>query len=195
MMNYKIIDSENFKPANWPGGTTTQLFIYPPSADYQKRDFQFRLSTATVETEKSDFTPLPGFSRKLMVLSGEITICHDGHYSRQLKKFDAHEFEGGWKTSSIGKCTDFNLMTAGKTSAELRAVVIKENQSVQCEIRENSDWVFMYLYSGKVSIYINDRNIILKKGDLLVSDQPSIISFEIFGFENSEMVISEIDLP
>jgi len=110
-MGYSIITSHYLQPVSWSGGTTTELFIFPLTSDYHKRNFQFRLSTATVEKDKSDFTRLIGISRKLMVLDGKITLNHKDHYSRQINKFDVDEFEGDWKTSSIGKCTDFNLMT------------------------------------------------------------------------------------
>ena len=191
-MEYQIIASENFQPKRWSGGTTTELFIFPPTADYEKRNFQFRLSTAKVETEKSDFTSLPGISRKLMILFGKIAINHEGHYSRQLDKYDLDEFEGDWKTSSVGKCTDFNLMMTGKTSGELSAMAIKEKQHISYNIKENCDWLFMYLYSGKVSIEINHKTAILNKGDLLVVNNPPIINPEVLGIVNSDLVFSEI---
>lgn len=56
--------------SNWSGGTTTQLFIYPPEASYAARNFLFRISTATVETETSTFTDLTGFNRILLLLNG-----------------------------------------------------------------------------------------------------------------------------
>ncbi len=126
MQKFELLKS--FKSNKWAGGLTTQLFIYPPTSDYQQLIFSFRISTATVTTEKSDFTILPGVSRKLMVLDGEITLYHENHHTKQLHKFDIDIFEGAWKTSSHGKCTDFNLMTTGKTIGELEAVIIKKSQ-------------------------------------------------------------------
>ncbi len=32
----EIIKSDAFKKSTWSGGTTTQLYIYPQNADYQK---------------------------------------------------------------------------------------------------------------------------------------------------------------
>ena len=191
-MDYTIITSENFKPASWSGGTTTQLFIFPPTASYQERNFQFRLSTATVEVEKSDFTALPGFSRKLMILAGEITISHEGHYTKQLNRFDVDSFEGHWKTSSVGKCTDFNLMTTGSATGEISACVVEKGTSVSVSIKENCDWFFIYLSSGKISIEIDNKITTLSKGDLLVFNKPTIRNLEIKGIENSELVISEV---
>ncbi|MDF1551007.1 MAG: HutD family protein, partial [Bacteroidales bacterium] len=104
-MEFTIYKPEDFKTSTWSGGTTTQLFIYPSSADYLKRNFDFRISTAKVTVAKSDFTSLPEISRKIMILEGEITIQHQNRYSKQLKKFDIDEFEGDWKTSAIGTCT------------------------------------------------------------------------------------------
>jgi len=191
-MGYSIITSHYFQPVSWSGGTTTELFIFPLTSDYHKRNFQFRLSTATVEKDKSDFTRLIGISRKLMVLDGKITLNHKDHYSRQINKFDVDEFEGDWKTSSIGKCTDFNLMTSGNTRGEIKAIVVENEQSVIWNINEDCDWVFMYILSGKVRIEINNKTVTINKGDLLISNLPSISNFEINGIEKSELVFSEI---
>jgi environmental stress-induced protein Ves len=72
----QIMTIEHYKNSdliinNWSGGITTQLAIYPKDANYKKQNFQFRISTATVEIEESVFTKLPGVSRKLMILNGE----------------------------------------------------------------------------------------------------------------------------
>ena len=192
-MEFTLITSENFKPVCWSGGTTTELFIFPPTADFHKRNFQFRLSTATVETDKSDFTQLNGISRKLLVLEGQVTLIHEEHYSRQLNKFDVDEFEGRWKTSSIGKCIDFNLMTAGKTSGELKAVIFEKEQ-IFFKIKENCDWFFIYLFSGKAAIDLNNRIVSINKGDLLVINVLTTRNIEISGAENSELVFIEITL-
>ena len=110
-MRINILQASNYILSQWSGGSTTQLFVYPLTADYATRNFEFRLSTATVEAEKSAFTSLPGFHRKLMILAGEITITHENRYSKLLNPFTVETFEGDWKTSSAGKCTDFNVMT------------------------------------------------------------------------------------
>ena len=193
-MAYKIITSEYFQPAGWSGGTTTELFIFPLSADYQLRNFQFRLSTSTVETDKSDFTSLYGISRKLMVLAGKMTLRHEDHYSRRLNKFDVDEFEGDWKTSSTGKCTDFNLMTTGKITGKLTAIVIQKEQYVNLNIKENCDWFIIYIYTGKVRIDINNKITTINTGDLLILSKLTTRSFVIKGIENSELVFSEISL-
>jgi environmental stress-induced protein Ves len=192
-MEYRIIPCEKFKSVTWPGGKTTQLFIFPPTADYRQQNFSFRISTATVEAETSEFTSLPGISRKLMVLEGTTNLYHQGHHSRQLHKFDVDEFEGDWKTTSVGKCTDFNLMTTGKTNGNLKAMVIETNQQLNYATKENLDWVFLYVFKGTVKVTINNKMSIINKGDLLVIMKP-MTYFEMNGLENSELVFAEIQL-
>ena len=100
-MKYKILQPTNFESINWSGGTSTQLYIHPPTANYQKRNFDFRISTAKVETEKSDFTPIPGVTRHLMILSGNIHISHKNQYEKHMNPFDQDLFIGDWETSSF----------------------------------------------------------------------------------------------
>lgn len=95
----------------WSGGITTQLAIWPEDADYASRRFDWRISSAAVEDERSTFTPLPGVHRHIMTLGGEMTLTHEGIRTRMLKPLsDVEEFEGEWRTTSVGRCTDFNLM-------------------------------------------------------------------------------------
>lgn len=106
------------KTSTWSGGTTTELAIFPKNALYLERNFDFRISTATVDVEKSDFTSLVGFSRFLMILDGEMELIHEtfedsnevNQYTKKLKQFDFDFFDGSWKTESIGKVRDFNVI-------------------------------------------------------------------------------------
>ncbi len=129
-----------------------------------------------------------------MVLAGKMTLRHEDHYSRRLNKFDVDEFEGDWKTSSTGKCTDFNLMTTGKITGELTAIVIQKEQYVNLNIKENCDWFIIYIYTGKVRIDINNKITTINTGDLLLLNKLTTRSFGIKGIENSELVFSEISL-
>lgn len=191
-MNFNILPSSVFQTRTWSGGTTTELFIFPQNSNYQENNFQFRLSTAKVEAEKSDFTSLPGVSRKLMVLSGSTTLIHEGHHSKQLNPFDVDSFEGDWKTTSKGKCTDFNLMTTRSTNGILRGMEIKKEESLHYEIIPTCSWFFIYVIAGGLSFLYKSQASTLQKGDLLVLEQPTITNIEIHGLENSGLVIVEI---
>ncbi len=191
-MNYKTIKKESLECKKWSGGTTTQLFISPKDADYGKRNFSFRLSTATVEVEKSDFTALPGVSRKLMILDGKIDIAHQNHHSKQLNKFDVDDFEGDWNTSSVGRCTDFNLMTTGNTKGEIKAIAIGKKEETSYKIASSNNWLFIYAFSGKISVNINEAREILNEGDSIAIENASGCNIGITGIENSELVFAEV---
>lgn len=191
-MKFTHISSEEFKINTWSGGTTTQLFIYPPTTNYQQQNFNFRLSSATVEIEESTFTLLPRVSRKLMILEGNITINHKNHYSKQLKKWDIDSFEGNWETSSIGKCTDFNLMTTGNTSSDLSFLKLGKGKNINYELEDQWDWIFIFVVSGKLNI--KDHLQCLKTGDLFVIKDVISSMAQITCSENSELVISKIKI-
>ena len=58
-MKIRSVNKDDFKTTRWSGGTTTEFFIYPTGADYQKRKFAARISSAVIEDEYSKFTELP----------------------------------------------------------------------------------------------------------------------------------------
>ncbi len=96
--------------SKWSGGTTTQLAIFPPTAYYADRDFLWRVSSATVDLEESDFTPLPDYDRLIATLEGGIELTHNGGPTLTLRPLEVHAFSGGDVTHSRGRCRDFNLM-------------------------------------------------------------------------------------
>ncbi len=191
-MSYSIITADKYNTINWSGGTSTQLYIYPETSDYALRNFDFRLSTAKVEVEKSDFTSLPNVSRKIMILDGEIEISHKNHYTKKLKEFDIDEFEGDWQTSSIGVCTDFNLMTRGDTKGELTSMSLIKDQMTDYPIINKMAKIFIYLYSGKISFNIDSESHILNRGELLELNMLKVETLQFSAHESSELIVSRI---
>lgn len=187
-----IISSEQFTPSPWSGGETTELLLHPSSSKYSKRDFDFRLSTATVEVETSIFTPLQGVSRTLMVLDGEMTLTHEGQHTKTCGKFEIDKFNGDWKTSSVGKCTDFNLMTKGKAFGTLDGLMIKVGQTQGYQNTDEPCRLFIYVYNGQVSVTANNKPNTINKGDLLIINEFGNSQVTIHGFEESELVICKI---
>lgn len=111
-MNYKIdiIENINFKTSNWSGGKTTELYIYPKDSVYKNLDFNWRISSATVELDHSTFTKLPGITRYICTLNGNLSIKHNNENLINLLPFHIHKFQGDSDTESFGQVTDFNLM-------------------------------------------------------------------------------------
>lgn len=118
----RIIRKEEQNTGTWAGGTTTQLAIWPPEADYKLRNFEWRMSSARVDLEESPFTSLPGIHRLIMILEGKVHLIHEGHHETTLDAFDQDSFEGSWNTLSRGRCVDFNLMTAAGCCGRLEAL-------------------------------------------------------------------------
>lgn len=109
----KILKRSEAKVSGWSGGTTTEWFIWPPEAQYSKRDFQCRISTAKVELAESLFTPLPGVDRFIAPLDANLTLTHNSHLTLTLHPLQVHEFPGDWQTVSRGTAQDLNLMLCG----------------------------------------------------------------------------------
>lgn len=100
--------------STWSGGTTTQLFIWPENADYASREFQLRISSATVELAESDFTSLPGVERYIIPLDGSFTLTHPLVDPIFLDPWATpYRFCGETPTHCVGVATDFNLMLKG----------------------------------------------------------------------------------
>lgn len=109
-MEWKLLKRSDYRTSRWPGGTTTQLAIAPEGAQYAGRDFLWRISSAQVELEHSDFTPLPDYDRFLAVLAGELELKVGDEPRTPLPRLTVRSFDGGVPTQSWGRCTDFNLM-------------------------------------------------------------------------------------
>lgn len=101
---------EAFTVSQWSGGSTTQIAIFPPEAQYADRSFLWRISSATVNLPESDFTPLPDYNRYISLLEGSIQLTHGSGCPVALTPGEIHRFDGGVATRSQGTCVDFNLM-------------------------------------------------------------------------------------
>lgn len=109
-MKTYLFKEEDYNTSRWTGGQTKELAIYPAESKYLDRNFIWRLSSATVEVEESDFSKLPDYDRVLMVLEGEVVLSYEGQRVARLKELEQDRFDGAWKTKSFGKITDYNLM-------------------------------------------------------------------------------------
>jgi len=167
-ISYFIRAKNSARTTSWSGGTTSELYIYPENSFYAERNFSFRISTATVEQDESDFTKLPGFKRHLMLLEGELSLEHENHYAIKLNLLEQDFFSGEWQTKSRGKCSDFNLMTADGYAGSL--AITDENAELSLSTDEFSAF---YCLNDKASaqIFIDNNEPItleLNKDDFLI---------------------------
>jgi uncharacterized protein len=192
-MPYHLHPPHSFHTTRWAGGTTTELYIAPAGADFKQRNFQFRLSTATVEVEESVFSPLEGFNRTLLVLSGQITLHHQGHHSRALGSGEADRFYGGWHTSCLGTCVDFNLMTAPGTQGDLQAKKLAPGERWEFQPHPDVAHTFLYLFSGEIIANFQQEEVSMPEGHLLeIATDPVIPSFLIQSKAPSMLVLVTI---
>ena len=163
----EIIKSDAFKKSTWSGGTTTQLYIYPQNADYQKRNFKFRISIATTELMESTFTKLEGVKRIISILKGNMTLSHKNKYDITLAPYKIDRFSGDWDTASKGKVKDFNRMLKD-CDGDFWYKEINGNENII--LGEEELIFFIYCISGKIEISGNS----LFENELAVGKEKNI---------------------
>ena len=170
---YRIIRKGELPVSRWSGGTTTQLAIWPEGAVYAERNFVWRVSSARVETQESEFTSLPGVARCLMVLDGTLHLEHEGRYETELVQFAQDNFSGSWTTRSRGRVTDFNLMTtAGEGRVQLLELGASSRREVELmpvvEAWRGVSEVFYLLADGILLVLPDGTEHKVSAGDVLV---------------------------
>lgn len=142
------LTKNEYEVSAWSGGTTTQLAIFPPEAKYAERDFLWRVSSAAVALEESDFTALPDYDRLIATLQGEIVLTHNGGAPLRLRPFEVHAFSGADATHSRGRCTDFNLMLRrGKAKGSMEALRLTD-KPVPLPSPSKGEWLLLYCVEG-----------------------------------------------
>lgn len=169
-LKLKIIEKADIKTANWSGGTTKELYIYPEDKKYGDRDFTYRISTATVDLEESTFSLLPKYNRYLMILDGEMHINHKGYHHLDMKQFDIDIFHGSWETTSRGRVIDFNLMTSEKCDGTIK--YHKNFESLKFKTKDDEHKV-LYIYKGKI-----EGSEIYNEGDVIILESNEYIKLE-----------------
>ena len=170
-MKTYLYKEENYTLSAWSGGQTKELAIYPRGQKYIDREFIWRLSSATVETDESDFTRLPDYDRVLMVLDGEVVLEYNGERVAKLKTLEQDSFDGAWKTKSYGKVTDFNLMVRKGNEGYLdllRPQSEKQMCGSTCESALPLCAHALYCKEGYLLVSIGEKTQMVQPGQLFV---------------------------
>ena len=166
MTNVTLLKSNDFQVSDWSGGKTKQLYLFPPTGHYGKREFDYRLSTATVELAESQFSDLSGFHRILMSLDHTL---HLHNASRQeetvLAPFTPYVFEGSDSITSRGTCTDFNLIYSDHYQGQMLA--ISDGQ----ELSQDEAIQFIYALSDLMVTGTDLPSLNLEIGQLLIVEK------------------------
>jgi environmental stress-induced protein Ves len=167
------IKKSSLTTARWAGGTTTQIFIFPKESEYAKFNFRFRLSTATVEVESSNFTFMPGVTRHLIILDGKLQLFHPARYSLTLNAYDKDVFNGEWPTHAEGKVRDFNLMVREGAFGFCTPIILKQNEEIQQFFK--ADFSFFYCVKGSGEIQYLDQCVKISGGDTLIIENSDAV--------------------
>jgi len=113
-MQFQKVEKSSYKTTTWAHGETTEFYIFPKESNYEQREFLWRVSSATVTSDTSEFTALFGVKRWIMPFDAPLFLTHTHNgkplYSITLNPYESHCFKGDWATQSRGKARDFNLM-------------------------------------------------------------------------------------
>ena len=166
MTHITLLSANDFQVSDWSGGKTKQLYLSPPTGHYGKREFDYRLSTATVELAESQFSDLSGFHRILMSLDHTL---HLHNASRQeetvLAPFTPYFFEGSDSITSRGTCTDFNLIYSDHYQGQMLAISDRE------ELSQDEALQFIYALSDLMVTGTGLPSLNLETGQLLIVEK------------------------
>jgi environmental stress-induced protein Ves len=158
-MNIHLLPKKDCTASIWSGGLTYEYLIYPKTANYTDRDFIFRISSATIEKEPSEFTKFKGYYRYLVMLDNGLHI-EVNKEKKSYEKYEIMEFNSDDDVTSYTKGIDFNWMVSEKISHH-KLKITNSNQSCNAQI--------IILYSLHTTIIkINEKPYNLNPYDLLV---------------------------
>ena len=200
-MNQKIrvLTPDKFVVSEWPGGKTTQIAISPPESLYQNRDFMWRLSSATIETDRSEFTALPDYSRLISVIKGEMLLTHDSGQTIRLLPDMVHSFDGGEPTRSEGRCIDYNLMLRkGCCEGSLQTVRLISGASISLSCAQPSprqltnSTAVLFCTHGGVEVRIGDAMVVLCEQTAAVIDKVALEVIALRGLPYAALLLAVI---
>ena len=185
------LTKENYICSQWSGGTTTQLYLAPEGASYGDRDFLWRVSSATVELEESDFTALPDYDRWIATLEGSITLTHGDGQRVCLAPYEVYAFDGGAHTHSRGRCTDFNLMVRkGKGRGALRALRVsgEDGTTIEAALSGADGVLVLYCARGRCRLTEGGESILLEAGDSVLAEAGAVLTAR----GQAELMVAEV---
>lgn len=190
------LTARDYIVSQWSGGTTTQVAIAPTGAVYADRDFLWRISSASVDLDESDFTPLPDYHRWISTLEGGMTLSHEGGEKIVLAPYEVHQFDGGVDTHSWGRCTDFNLMLRkGKCSGEIRALTLAAGERASVAPQGNDDRfpnteLLIFCGHGSAALSLDGEQVALAAGESVRVPQAAAVQVE--AKEAASFLIAEV---
>lgn len=184
----KIVTANQFLVSSWSGGTTTQLYIFPETASLTARNFDWRISSAVVETDESEFSAFEGYERILIPLEGKLEMEHqteNGVLTQAVNTFELARFSGNWRTRGKGKLIDFNFIFKPELAPHVSVQAFESGEAVQW----GRDVLAVYLNQG----IVKSRGQEIQAPALFLPEQQSDFSGTIL--ENARVIIIRLLHP
>ncbi len=187
-----LLRPADYVTTQWSGGSTTQLAIAPAGAVYADRDFLWRVSSATVELDESDFTALPDYRRFISTVHGDMILSHNGGAELTLHPGDIHAFDGGDDTHSRGRCTDFNLMLRkGATDGEMSAFRPGAGRETFVP-DERAESVLLFCASGTCIVRCGVESLRAAAGETVRLENAGGVSLELEGADGCLLMAAQM---
>jgi uncharacterized protein len=183
-MKWEIITAEKQLVSTWSGGDTRELYISPVGSSYTERDFELRLSSATVTSPTSVFTDLSGYNRELVIISGNIRLQHEDAPVIGLQELEKDSFDGGDRTLSWGVCQDFNVMCAKESVCIATA---RACRNLPEKFAASQEEMFFYAASGNFIWQYGNTTVELHEKALLHicrAEKPFFLRAAVVGYND-----------
>lgn len=183
-MHIEFIAKESATASQWTGGQTKEYSIYPKEALYGDRNFNFRISSATIEAIPSEFTKFEGYHRYLAMLDGQLQLTING-IDKQYQNHELFTFQSMDDITSYTLGTDFNLM--------LRNDIVDEVVEVRNQpFLTNQPFILLFaLEEGTVEI--KEDSLVLQPWDavLIANEQKETVEVIL----KQQMIIAYWSIP
>lgn len=167
----QLIQYASLRPTPWKngGGSTTEIVVMPPGADFDH--FDWRISLATI-TQDGPFSPFPGIDRSLALVDGDGVLLDFGNERFVLSPSEPLiEFPGESAVEATitgGLTTDFNVMTRrGRCRHRLERRVVRGRQEL---VRRSATTVLFLAEGESLTVSSATERIALVRYDAVVLD-------------------------
>ena len=183
-MKYKVIRESDYITTRWSGGTTSQIMIWPEDAVFSQREFEWRISRATMENGESKFTRMDGFHRELYMMTGE-TVLHFPQEEKYMKPGTIIHFSGDSEIRSVGGGTDLNLIMKNGVDGCLEEKEFEASDTVTTQ--KNREWkqCLIYIVSGRIA----GKNLELTAGESIFITPDSVKEMVLAAKEKTRAVL------
>lgn len=183
-MHIEFIAKESVTASQWTGGQTREYSIYPKVALYGDRNFDFRISSATIEAIPSEFTKFEGYHRYLAMLDGPLQLTIN-EIDKQYENHELFAFKSTDSITSYTQGTDFNLMLHNRIIDE---VVEVRNHP----FKTHQPFILLFALEAG-AVVINEKSLTMQPWDAILITNEEQLAVEVI--LRQRMIIGYWSIP